>query len=126
MAIRTRTNRPVALIAVKAVHTAIFASLASAVLYTFYSGLTGRTTRKTGIAVAAVLGEAVIFAGNGFRCPLTKVAEGLGAEDGTVGDIFLPQWFARRLPQISSSIMGIGLLGMLWHRLRARAEEGRQ
>jgi hypothetical protein len=108
-----RMERRAALFAVKAVHTAIFASLAGAVLYTFYCGLTGRTTRTTGVAVAAVLGETVVYAGNGFRCPLTKVAEGLGAENGTVGDIFLPAWFARRLPWISSAIMGIGLLGML-------------
>lgn len=110
------------LFAVKLVHTAIFASLSWAVLYTFYSGITGRVSRKTGVAVVAVLGEAVIFAGNGFRCPLTKVAESLGAENGTVGDIFLPAWFARRLPQISSTIMAIGLLGMLYHRVRAQQE----
>src|SRR4051812_924919 len=119
MDIQPRATHPAALLAVKAMHTGIFASLAGAVLYTCYSGLTGRVSRKTGVAVAAVLGEAVIFAGNGFRSPLTKMAEGLGAENGTVGDIFLPQWFARRLPQISSTIMGIGLFGMLWHRLRA-------
>jgi hypothetical protein len=112
-----------ALFAVKAVHTAIFASLFWAVLYTFYSGVTGRTSRKSGFAVAAVLGEAVIYAGSGNRCPLTKVAEELGAENGTVGDIFLPRWFARGLPSISSAIMGVGLLGMLYHRLRARAKE---
>jgi hypothetical protein len=117
------TTRRTALIAVKAVHTAIFASLFWAVLYTFFCGITGRSSRKSGVAVVAVLGEAVIYAGNGFRCPLTKVAEGLGAENGTVGDIFLPQWFARRLPVISSTIMGVGLLGMLWHRLRARPQE---
>lgn len=126
MANRTPASRPLALIAVKAIHTVIFASLSSAVLYTFYSGITGRVSRKTGVAVAAVFGEAVIYAGGGFRCPLTKVAEGLGAENGTVGDIFLPQPFARRLPQISSTIMGIGLVGMLWHRLRTRAEEERR
>lgn len=126
MAIHARTTHPATLVAVKAVHTAIFASLFWAVLYTFYSGITGRVSRKSGIAVAAVLGEAVIYAGNDFRCPLTKVAEGLGAENGTVGDIFLPAWFARRLPWISSTVMGVGLLGMLWHRLRTRAEEGRQ
>jgi hypothetical protein len=124
MAIHPRTNHLAALIAVKVAHTAIFASLAGAVLYTLYSGISGRTTRKTGVAVAAVLGEAAIFAGNGFRCPLTKVAEGLGAENGTVGDIFLPAWFARRLPWISSTITGVGLLGMLWHRLRVRPQEG--
>ena len=126
MAVQEHTTHPIALVAVKAVHTGIFASLAGAVLYTFYSGITGRVTRMTGIAVAAVLGEAVIYAGNGFRCPLTNVAEGLGAENGTVGDIFLPDWFARRIPQVSSTVMGIGLLGMLWHRLHARIAEGRQ
>jgi hypothetical protein len=113
-----------ALFAVKAGHTAIFASLFWAVLYTFYSGITGRMSRKSGVAVAAVLGEAVIYAGNGFRCPLTKVAEGLGAENGTVGDIFLPQWFARRLPWISSTVMAVGLLGMLYHRLHRRPKGG--
>jgi hypothetical protein len=120
-------RHPIALITIKAVHTVIFASLFWAVVYTCYCGITGRLSRKTGVAVAAVLGEAVIFAGNGFRCPLTTVAEGLGAESGTVGDIFLPSWFARRLPAVSSTVMGIGLLGMLWHRLHGCAappEEG--
>jgi hypothetical protein len=126
MAIRPRTTHPVALVAVKAMHTGIFASLAGAVLYTFYSGVTGRVSRKTKLAVAAVLGESVIYAANGYRCPLTKAAEGLGAENGTVGDIFLPAWFARRLPQISSTVMGMGLIGMAWHRLHTRAGEGRQ
>jgi hypothetical protein len=126
MAIHPRTAHPVALVAVKVVHTGIFASLAGAVLCTFYNGVTGRVSRKTKLAVAAVLVESVIYAANGYRCPLTNVAEGLGAENGTVGDIFLPAWFARRLPQISSTIMGIGLIGMAWHRLHIRAGEGRQ
>jgi hypothetical protein len=115
----TKTGQRAALVAVKAVHTLIFASLSWAVLYVFYSGLTNRVSRKTGVAVVAVLGESIIFASNGFRCPLTKVAEGLGAENGTVGDIFLPQWFARRIPQVSSMLIGVGLLAMLWHHLYA-------
>ncbi|MDQ6603094.1 MAG: hypothetical protein M3Z19_10235 [Chloroflexota bacterium] len=115
----TETGRPIALVVVKAVHTLIFFSMSWAVLYTLYSGLTNRVTRKTGMAVAAVLGEGIVFARNGSRCPLTKVAEGLGAVNGTVGDIFLPQWFARRIPAVSSTLMGVGLLAMLWHRLGA-------
>jgi hypothetical protein len=126
MSIHLRTSHPVALVAVKTIHTAIFASLAWAVLYTFYSGITGRVTRKTGVAVVAVLAETVIYAGNDFHCPLTTVAEDLGAGDGTVGDIFLPPWFARHLPQISSTIMGIGLLGILWHLVRSHTGERRQ
>lgn len=114
-------QRTMALFAIKAIHTIIFFVLSWAVLFIFYSGLTNRVSRKTGVAIAAVLGEAVIFAGNGFRCPLTKVAERLGAENGTVGDILLPQWLAQRIPQISSTLVGVGLLAMLWHRLRAPA-----
>jgi hypothetical protein len=42
----------------------------------------------------------VIFAAMGFRCPLTLVAERVGAEHGAVTDIYLPRWFARNLPAI--------------------------
>ncbi len=44
--------------------------------------------------------ECLIFAANGFRCPSTDVAESLGAEGGSVTDIYLPQWFAHDLPAI--------------------------
>ncbi len=112
------TGQPIALFAIKAVHTAIFASMSWAVLYILYSGLTNRVSRTTGVAVAAVLGEGLVFWSNGWICPLTKVAERLGEANGTVGDIFLPQRFARRIPP---TLMGVGLLAMLWHRLRTGA-----
>jgi hypothetical protein len=35
------------------------------------------------------------FAANGFRCPLTDLAESQGAARGSVTDIYLPAWFAR-------------------------------
>lgn len=108
--------KPIALFAVKAVHTLIFFSLAWAVLSIFSDGLTNRVSRKTGVAMAAILVESMVFAGNGWRCPLTKLAEALGATNGTVVDIFLPQWFARRIPVVSSTLIGFGLLAMLWHR----------
>lgn len=37
---------------------------------------------------------------NGFRCPLTQIAERAGAERGSVTDIYLPRWFAHNLPAI--------------------------
>jgi hypothetical protein len=62
-----------------------------------------------------------VFAGNGFRCPLTRVAERLGAEHGSVTDIYLPRWFARNLPAIHVPL--IGLAGYLHVRnLRARQD----
>ena len=48
-----------------------------------------------------------MFAANGFHCPLTGVAESLGAEDGSVTDIFLPMWFAKRLPAIHLPLIAL-------------------
>jgi hypothetical protein len=47
-----------------------------------------------------VAAESLIFAANGFRCPLTKLAVEFGAARGGVTDIFLPRWFAHNLPAI--------------------------
>jgi hypothetical protein len=38
-----------------------------------------------------------VYAGNGFRCPLTGLAEELGAKRGSVTDIFLPKWLASNI-----------------------------
>jgi len=59
------------------------------------------------MAAAVVAGESVIFAGNGFRFPLTQIAVNLGAERGGVTDIFLPRWFAHHLPVIHLPLLVI-------------------
>jgi hypothetical protein len=41
-----------------------------------------------------------VFAGNGFRCPKTGLAEDAGAASGSVTDIYLPRWFAGNLPAL--------------------------
>ncbi len=102
---------------IKSVHTLIFTGMGSCVLCILYSGLTGRTSRLTKASIVAVLAESLIFFGNGQRCPLTDLAEELGSEHGSVGDIFLPDWFARRIPVVSSTLVVIGLVGMGLHRL---------
>jgi hypothetical protein len=93
-----RTNR--ALVAVKVVHTLAWFSIESCMVYLLYAGFAKRTDRRAAVAAAVVGGETLLFAANGFRCPLTDVAESLGAEDGSVTDIFLPRWFAHNLPAI--------------------------
>jgi len=52
------------------------------------------------IASGVVASEALIFAANGFRCPLAQVAERVGAERGSVTDLYLPRWLAHNLPAI--------------------------
>jgi hypothetical protein len=104
---------------VKAIHTLAWFSIEACMVYVLYAGFARRSDRRAGIAAAVVAAESLIFAGNGFRCPLTQVAERLGAERGSVTDIYLPRWFARNLPAIHVPL--IGLAGFLHARnLRAR------
>ena len=98
-----------ALVAVKAVHTAVFATVAAAVATVALDGVRQRPGRRTLAAATIALGESAVFVGNGFTCPLTPLAVRLGAERGSVADIYLPGWFARRLPVIAGAALVGGL-----------------
>jgi hypothetical protein len=82
--------RKPALVGVKVVHSLIYFSIEFCMGYLIYAGLKGREDRRTAIAAAVVAGESIIFLGNRCRCPLTGVAEDLGAARGSVTDIYLP------------------------------------
>jgi hypothetical protein len=94
------TPRPGRLALIKAVHTAAWASIEFCVGYLLWSGACGRSDRRAAGAAAVVAGECLVFAAEGFRCPLTTLAEHAGAGDGSVTDIYLPDWLARNLPAI--------------------------
>jgi hypothetical protein len=93
-------RRRVALAAIKTVHTLAWFSIESCTIYLLYAGLRRQSDRRAAVAGAVVAAESLIFAANGFRCPLTKLAVELGAARGGVTDIFLPRWFAQNLPAI--------------------------
>ena len=93
---------------VKLLHTLIFAVLSGCVAYILVSGAFGRITAWTWAAIAAILIEGVVLALSGGRCPLTAVAEQLGAADGSVADIFLPRWFADRIFPICGTLFLVG------------------
>jgi hypothetical protein len=89
--------RGAALVAIKATHSLIFFTEEASVGYLLYAGLTKRQDRATALAAAAVAAESAIYFANGRHCPLTGVAEELGAEHGSVTDIYLPRWIAARI-----------------------------
>lgn len=93
---------------VKLVHTLVFVVLSACVLYVLASGALDRITPWTWGAIAAIVVEGVVLAASGGRCPLTAVAERLGAADGSVSDIFLPKWFADRIFPICGTLFFIG------------------
>jgi hypothetical protein len=92
--------RPAVVAAIKIFHTLAWLSIESCVAYVLWAGFAGRSDRRAGVAAAVVAAETLVFAGNGFRCPLTGLAERYGAEHGLVTDIYLPKWFAHNMPAI--------------------------
>lgn len=101
----TATPRPAAVATIKAVHTLAWLSIESCVVFVLCAGFAGRTDKRVGIAAAVVAGESLVFAGNGFRCPLTELAKRYGAESGSVTDIYLPDWFAHNIPAIHTPLL---------------------
>jgi F420H(2)-dependent quinone reductase len=101
-------RRP-ALVSVKAVHSLIYFSIEFCMGYLIYAGLKGHENRRTGIAAGVVAAESLIFVGNRCRCPLTGLAEELGATRGSVTDIYLPRWLASNLVPIHVPLLALAL-----------------
>jgi hypothetical protein len=100
--------RPATLWSIKAIHTVLFASIGAAIALFAWDGLRGRPQRRTAYALGIALGETAIYVSNNQVCPLTPLAEEMGAESGSVVDIFLPDAVARRIPLISGTVLVVG------------------
>ncbi len=110
--------------AVKSFHTLAWFIIEACMVYLLYAGFRGRSDKRAGIAAAVVAVETLVFAANGFHCPLTAVARKLGDEAGSVTDIYLPKWFARNLPVIHVPLilLAYGLHRRNLHAARARGQ----
>jgi hypothetical protein len=116
-----RPTRTVELAVVRALHSGIFLVELGAILWLLVTGLVGRRDRTVALAGGLVAAEAAVFVANSGVCPLTPLAERLGARRGSVSDIFLPDAIARTIPIWSSVLVG---LGVALH-VRRLAREGR-
>ena len=96
-----------ALKAIKLIHTLAWFSIEWCMLYVLWAGFRRRSDRRVAIAAGVVATETAVFAANGFRCPLTQIAERVGAERGSVTDIYLPQSFAHNLPAIHVPLIAL-------------------
>jgi len=104
--LRWQSRHPRALLAaIKAIHTLAWFSIESCMMYLLYAGFARRSDRRAALAAVVVGGESMIFVANGFRCPLTLLADSLGARSGSVTDIYLPRWFAHNLPAIHAPLL---------------------
>ena len=102
-------RREVALVVIKATHSALFLGILGAILWLLGTGLAGRRDRTVALAAGVVAAETGVFLANRGVCPLTPLAERYGARRGSggVSDIFLPARLARTIPVWSSAIVVI-------------------
>jgi hypothetical protein len=105
---------------IKAFHTLIFATIGATIVLFVWDGLRDRPRRRTGYAMGVALAEAAVYVSNNQVCPLTPLAEDLGADSGSVVDIFLPGAVARRIPVVSVTALALGLALNLRALLRRR------
>jgi hypothetical protein len=106
---------------VKSFHTFSWFTIEACMVYVLYAGVRGRTDRKVGLAAGVVTAETLVFAANGFHCPLTAVAKDLGDATGSVTDIYLPKWFARNLPAIHVPLILLAVF-LHWRNHRSKTE----
>ena len=105
------------LVAVKLLHTTIWAILAGLVFYILYVGISGRISPLVYFAIGAIVIETAILVGFGWRCPLTLVAQKYTAADSPNFDIYLPVWLAKHNKTIFSILFVIGVVLVVWRLL---------
>jgi len=98
------------LLAVQAVHSAVFWVELLAIGWLVVTGFRGRHDRSVAVAAALVAAEGVVWIGNGRVCPLTPMAERYGARHGSVSDIWLPEVVARTIPQWSIPLVAMAAM----------------
>jgi len=114
--------RPSALVAIRAVHTAAFALIAGCILVFARDGIVRRPGHRAMVTSGIAFAEVLVYASNNQVCPLTPLAEQLGADSGTVTDLYLPRSISERIPLLGGSALIVGLafhLAGWWERRRS-------
>lgn len=95
---------------VRTLHTAIYLVMATGTFALVYAGITGARGWWLWTALGLLAVESVIYAANGFACPLSALARRYGAATGYVFDTFLPERATRYTFQFFGSVMALGLV----------------
>jgi hypothetical protein len=73
----------------------------------FFTLLLDKITFLMWIGIGFMLLEGMVLIVNGWKCPLTIYAERIGAEDGSVTDIFLPKFISDQMFTIFGAISAV-------------------
>lgn len=105
---------PQRLTLVRAIHTAIYFTMVSAIFVVLYAGVTGATGPWLWIALALVGAESLVFIANGLRCPLTAVAARYGGAARGVSDTYLPERITRHTFAVFGPLIVLGAGLVAW------------
>jgi hypothetical protein len=92
------------------VHSAVFFGEEASVGYLLYAGLRKQQGRAVAVAAGAIVAESVLYFANGRHCPLSRLAEELGADHVSVTDIYLPSWIAMRIFTYNAPLVALAAL----------------
>ena len=98
---------------IKLLHTAIWSVMAASVLALPWLGWFGKFRWAFGLTLL-IVGECLVLAVNGGRCPLTDVAARYTDDRACNFDIYLPLWLACSNKSIFGSLFVAGELVVLW------------
>jgi hypothetical protein len=98
---------------IKLLHTAIWAVMAASILALPWLGWLGKFRWAFGLTLL-IVGECLVLAVNGGRCPLADVAARYTNARACNFDIYLPLWLACSNKSIFGSLFVAGELVVLW------------
>lgn len=101
---------------VRGVHSAVYIIMVAAIFLLLYAGATGYVGSWLWVALGLLAVEAVVFASNGLKCPLTALAIRYGATTGYAFDTILTERTIRLTFRFFSGLMVLGLvlLALRW------------
>jgi hypothetical protein len=111
--IERRSPQIRALIAVKLVHTAIWAFFVVCILALPIAAIVRRFDWALILSILVLI-ECGVLAFNRGRCPLTGMAARFTQEQGDAFDIYLPAWLARWNKALFGSLFVLFELFVLW------------
>lgn len=108
-------NAATIIVLIKTLHTVVFLFASACILYALVCGITGRTSRiwlRVAIAVPTAIG--ILWWLNGRECLLSSMIYRLADGDRTLSDIYLPDTAAQMIMPISTFLLVLAVLLVLW------------
>ncbi len=106
------SGRPNLLLSIKLVHSLVFWFQVACLAYLAYAAFVPAIAWPVLIPIGSILLNGILLWLNHGRCPFTTLAERNGAARGSVTDLFLPDWAARRIFPVSTTLFALELTAL--------------